>query len=112
MEEQEYLITQDGKPLGNGILGNTYPLNLYYAYGMENSYGIDFDPIAKNLWDVENDGSFNDEINIVKPGFNSGYGMISGLSVDPPQFLLLLLTLVERESTRTQNLYGLKNQLP
>jgi aldose sugar dehydrogenase len=27
-------VTQDGKPVGNGILGNTYPLNLYYAYGM------------------------------------------------------------------------------
>jgi glucose/arabinose dehydrogenase/plastocyanin len=77
-------ITQDGKPVGPGILGDTYPLNLYYAYGMENSYGIDFDPIAKNLWDVENDGSFNDEVNIVKPGFNSGYGMISGLSEESP----------------------------
>jgi aldose sugar dehydrogenase len=77
-------ITQDGKPVGNGILGDSYPLNLYYAYGMENSYGIDFDPITNNLWDVENDGSFNDEVNIVKPGFNSGYGMISGLSVESP----------------------------
>src|SRR5205823_2212288 len=57
-------ITQDGKPVGPGILGNTYPLNLYYAYGIENSYGIDFDPISKTLWDVENDGSFNDELNI------------------------------------------------
>jgi plastocyanin len=77
-------ITQDGKPVGNGILGDSYPLNLYYAYGLENSYGIDFDPISKTLWDVENDGDFNDELNIVKPGFNSGYGMISGSSADSP----------------------------
>jgi aldose sugar dehydrogenase len=77
-------ITQDGRPVGPGILGGTYPLNLYYAYGMENSYGIDFDPVTNNLWDVENDGSFNDEVNIVKPGFNSGYGMITGLSVEAP----------------------------
>jgi glucose/arabinose dehydrogenase len=77
-------ITQGGQPVDHGILGDTYPLNLYYAYGMENSYGIDFDPITNNLWDVENDGSFNDEVNIVKPGFNSGYGMISGLSVESP----------------------------
>jgi aldose sugar dehydrogenase len=77
-------ITQDGKPVGPGILGNTYPLNLYYAYGIENSYGIDFDPISKTLWDVENDGSFNDELNIVHPGFNSGYGMITGLSIESP----------------------------
>lgn len=77
-------ITQDGQPVGEGILGNTYPLNLYFAYGIENSYGIDFDPLTNNLWDVENDGSHNDEINIVKPGFNSGYGMITGMSVESP----------------------------
>jgi glucose/arabinose dehydrogenase len=77
-------ITQDGQPVGEGILGNTYPLNLYYAYGIENSYGIDFDPLTNNLWDVENDGSHNDELNIVKPGFNSGYGMITGMSVESP----------------------------
>lgn len=77
-------ITQDGQPVGPGILGNTYPLNLYYAYGIENSYGIDFDPVTKTLWDVENDGSFNDEINIVRPGFNSGYGMITGMSIESP----------------------------
>lgn len=77
-------ITQDGRPVGPGILGDAYPLNLYYAYGMENSYGIDFDPVTNSLWDVENDGSFNDEVNIVKPGFNSGYGMITGVSVESP----------------------------
>jgi glucose/arabinose dehydrogenase len=59
-------------------------LNLYYAYGIENSYGIDFDPVANNLWDVENDGSLNDEVNLVKPGFNSGFGTITGLSKENP----------------------------
>jgi aldose sugar dehydrogenase len=77
-------VTQDGTTVSPGILGDAYPLNLYYAYGMENSYGIDFDPITNNLWDVENDGSINDEVNIVKPGFNSGYGMITGLSIESP----------------------------
>lgn len=77
-------ITQDGKPVGHGIIGDKYPVNLYYAYGIENSYGVDFDPVTNNLWDVENDGSLNDEVNLVKPGFNSGYGMITGLSVESP----------------------------
>lgn len=77
-------ISQDGNPVGDGILGNKYPLNLYYEYGIENSYGIDFDPVANNLWDVENDGSLNDEVNLVKPGFNSGFGMITGLSKENP----------------------------
>jgi aldose sugar dehydrogenase len=26
-------ITQDGKPVGKGILGDSMPLRLYYAYG-------------------------------------------------------------------------------
>ena len=25
-------FTQDGEPVGSGILGKEYPLNLYYAY--------------------------------------------------------------------------------
>src|ERR687888_160251 len=73
-------ITQDGKPVGNGILGNKYPLNLYYAYGIRNSFGIDFDPITGKLWDTENGDAFGDEINLVELGFNSGYRQIQGFS--------------------------------
>src|SRR5215210_6033806 len=42
-------ITQDGKPVGEGIIGNEYPLNLYYAYGVKNSFGIDLDPVTEKL---------------------------------------------------------------
>jgi aldose sugar dehydrogenase len=104
-------ITQDGKPVGPGILGNTYPLNLYYAYGIENSYGIDFDPISKTLWDVENDGSFNDELNIVHPGFNSGYGMITGLSIESPAVPSALVNFIGKGIYKDPDLYGLKNLL-
>lgn len=72
-------ITQDGKPVGEGIVGNTYPLNLYYAYGIRNSFGIDFDPLSDKLWDVEDGPAFGDEINLVKPGFNSGWSKIQGI---------------------------------
>ena len=37
-------VTQDGRPVGHGILGPDDPLNKYYAYGIRNSFGIDFDP--------------------------------------------------------------------
>jgi glucose/arabinose dehydrogenase len=48
-------------------------LSRYYAYGIRNSFGIDFDPLTGNLWDTEN-GDYNyDEINLVKLGFNSGW---------------------------------------
>jgi glucose/arabinose dehydrogenase len=69
-------ITQDGKPVGIGILGQSLPLNLYYAYGIRNSFGMDWDPTSGYLWDSENGPSFGDEINLVKPGFNSGWAIV------------------------------------
>ncbi|HJS64446.1 MAG TPA: PQQ-dependent sugar dehydrogenase [Nitrososphaeraceae archaeon] len=72
-------ITQDGKPVDGGILGNEYPLNLYYAYGIKNSFGIDFDPVTKKLWVTENGPKFGDEINLAEPGFNSGSDKIFGI---------------------------------
>ncbi|MGB9167817.1 MAG: PQQ-dependent sugar dehydrogenase [Nitrososphaeraceae archaeon] len=72
-------ITQDGKPVDGGILGNEYPLNLYYAYGIKNSFGIDFDPVTKKLWVTENGPKFGDEINLAEAGFNSGSDKIFGI---------------------------------
>jgi aldose sugar dehydrogenase len=73
-----YKISQNGQPVGN-ILGNTDPLNKFYAYGIRESFGMDFDPVAKNLWDTENGPNFGDEINLVKPGFNSGSPYVDGI---------------------------------
>ena len=66
-------VTYNGTPVGKGILGNTFPLDLYYAYGIRNSFGIGFDPVTGRLWDTENGPGFGDEINFVPPGFNSGW---------------------------------------
>ena len=73
-------ITQDGEPVGEGILGHSMPLRLYYAYGIRNSFGLDFDPITGLLWDTENGPHEGDEINLVHPGFNSGWQQIYGFS--------------------------------
>jgi glucose/arabinose dehydrogenase len=74
-------ITLDGDPVPNGgIIGDEFPLNLYYAYGVRNSFGISFDPITGNLWDTENGPGENDEINLVEPGFNSGWIQVQGMS--------------------------------
>ncbi|HEX9319131.1 MAG TPA: PQQ-dependent sugar dehydrogenase [Nitrososphaeraceae archaeon] len=74
-------ITYDGNVIGGkGILGEISPLNLYYAYGLRNSFGIGFDHVTGNLWDTENGQDTNDEINLVKPGFNSGFRVIQGPS--------------------------------
>ena len=72
-------VTPDGHTVGNGILGNTHPLDKYYAYGIRNSFGIDFDPVTRNLWDTENGPAYGDEINLVEPGFNSGWRKVQGL---------------------------------
>jgi glucose/arabinose dehydrogenase len=72
-------ITQDGKPVDDNILGASYPLNLYFAYGIKNSFGFDFDPLTGNLWDTENGPDYGDEINLVEPGFNSGWKKIHGI---------------------------------
>ena len=53
-------------------------LNKYYAYGVRNSFGIDFDPLTGNLWDTENGPASYDEINLVRPGFNSGWQTVMG----------------------------------
>jgi aldose sugar dehydrogenase len=73
-------ITRDGEPVDPWILGDTYPLNLYYAYGIRNSFGIDFDPVTGKLWDTENGDSYGDEINLVDPAFNSGWRTLQGKS--------------------------------
>jgi aldose sugar dehydrogenase len=72
-------VTQEGKPVFNSPLGNTYPLNLYYAYGIRNSFGMDFDPVTGKLWDTENGPNYGDEINLVEPGFNSGWAQVQGI---------------------------------
>jgi aldose sugar dehydrogenase len=53
-------------------------LSKYYAYGIRNSFGITFDPITGRLWDTENGETIYDEINLVTPGFNSGWQQVMG----------------------------------
>lgn len=72
-------ITQDGQPT-EGILGDSIPLRIYYAYGIRNSFGMDFDPISGNLWNTENGPGNGDEVNLVLPGFNSGWQQVQGMA--------------------------------
>lgn len=77
-------ITQDGDIVdpSNPIFGDESPLNLYYAMGIRNSFGIDFDPVTGDLWDTENGPTAGDEINMLYPGFNGGWALIQGNSKD------------------------------
>jgi glucose/arabinose dehydrogenase len=67
---------------GSAASGNPFQgaaaLNRYFAYGIRNGFGIAFDPITGVLWDAENGEETYDEINIVDPGFNSGWKAVMG----------------------------------
>lgn len=49
-----------------------------FAYGVRNSFGMDFDPISGNLWNQENADDAFDELNLVRPGDNNGWVQIMG----------------------------------
>ena len=72
-------VTKDGDNVEPGILGNNGSKIKYYAYGIRNSFGLDFDPVTGNLWDTENGPDYGDEINLVNPGFNSGWAKVEGI---------------------------------
>ena len=74
-------ITPDGETVKDGFtLGEGGLLDKYYGYGVRNSFGLGFDNVTGFLWDTENGSHYGDEINIVKPGFNSGWRQVLGLS--------------------------------
>jgi glucose/arabinose dehydrogenase len=70
----------DGSPAKDNPFINdaNTAMHKYYAYGVRNSFGITFDPITGNLWQTENGPDVYDEINVVKPGFNSGWIQVMG----------------------------------
>jgi glucose/arabinose dehydrogenase len=58
-------------------------LPYYYSYGLRNGFGLAFDPVTGYLWDTENGPDWFDEINLVLPGFNSGWADIQGPALAP-----------------------------
>lgn len=61
--------------IGTGLFGK-----YYFAYGIRNSFGLAFDPVTDALWDTENGPNFGDEINLIEPGFNSGWRDVQGVA--------------------------------
>jgi glucose/arabinose dehydrogenase len=71
-------LDYNGNGVGSPLSGGGADLSKYYAYGVRNSFGFDFDPLTGILWDVEDGPTEYDEINIVLPGFNSGWNRVMG----------------------------------
>jgi aldose sugar dehydrogenase len=76
-----YRITKAGQAAPENPIQGEDTVSKFYAYGIRNSFGMDIDPITGNLWDTENGPEHGDEINLVEPGFNSGWKQVHGMSM-------------------------------
>lgn len=118
-----FFLTDNPHVVSNGTLHEYYQ----YAYGVRNSFGLDFDPVTGNLWDTENGPAFVDEINLVEPGFNSGWPKYQGIwsvtnysqlfnnplraclmDITLQRYLKIRLILMGWGITARQNLRGIK----
>jgi aldose sugar dehydrogenase len=83
-----FRVNDDGStPIHNPFFPQGGNLAKYFAYGVRNSFGLAFDPVTGKLWDTENGPATYDEINLVEPGFNSGWTQIMGPDSRDPQGL-------------------------
>jgi glucose/arabinose dehydrogenase len=71
-------ITTDGKPApGNPFLNQPGAKPEIYSYGHRNPEGLDIDPVTGELWESEFGPRGGDEINIIRPGKNYGWPVIT-----------------------------------
>jgi glucose/arabinose dehydrogenase len=64
-----------GAAMGGEVGANIQKI---FAYGIRNSFGMAFDPVAGNLWAEENGEDAFDELNLIEPGMNGGWIQIMG----------------------------------
>jgi glucose/arabinose dehydrogenase len=99
-------ITQDGEMIDSeAIFANNNSSTLYFGYGLRNGFGLDFDPVTGKLWDTENGPEFGDEINLVEPGFNSGWITVQGMwkTTYAPSGIAVPGTVIQESDETWQN---------
>jgi glucose/arabinose dehydrogenase len=71
-------ITTEGKPApGNPFLNNSAARPELYSYGHRNVQGLAFHPVTGDLWENEFGPKGGDEMNLIQPGKNYGWPIIS-----------------------------------
>ena len=71
-------ITTDGKPAqGNPFLNKPGVKPEIYSYGHRNPDGLDINPATGDLWEAEFGPRGGDEINLIRPGKNYGWPVIT-----------------------------------
>src|SRR3970282_2771178 len=71
------LTTNGGVPEGNPLVGRAGALPEIVPYGNRNGYGLAFHPETGELWQTEIGPLGGDEINILEPGANYGWPLVS-----------------------------------
>jgi len=71
-------ITTDGKPApGNPFINKAGAIPEIFSYGHRNPDGLDINPATGELWESEFGPRGGDEINIIHPGKNYGWPIIT-----------------------------------
>jgi len=71
-------LTTDGKAVANGPFAkNADAKPEIYAYGLRNPDGLAINPLTGDLWEAEFGPKGGDEVNIIKPGKNYGWPIIT-----------------------------------
>ncbi len=71
-------ITKAGKAVAGGpFAGKANALPEIYAYGVRNPDGLAWNPATGELWEAEFGPRGGDEINIIKPGNNYGWPVVT-----------------------------------
>ena len=75
-----YRLNLDGSaPSDNPFFANANPtIKKIWLYGFRNGYGMSWDRTSGDMWFTENGPTVYDEVNIARPGMNSGWRKIMG----------------------------------
>lgn len=77
-------IRDDGRiPEDNPFTGRKDARPTIWTYGNRNAQGLAFEPGSRNLWETEHGPRGGDELNLLRPGANYGWPVISyGINYD------------------------------
>jgi glucose/arabinose dehydrogenase/cytochrome c5 len=71
-------INTDGSiPKDNPFVGKPGALPSIWSYGHRNPQGFAWDPVTGKLWETEHGPTAGDELNLIEPGKNYGWAVVS-----------------------------------
>jgi glucose/arabinose dehydrogenase len=71
-------VTADGAPApGNPFAGRAGALPTIWSYGNRNPQGFAWHPVTGELWETEHGPRGGDEVNVIRPGANYGWPVVS-----------------------------------